>query len=210
MRKNPFFEHIRQRKTLKECCILEVGCAFGIDGRDLVLSQGVKPENYLGVDVSSTFIDLGFELFEDKEKMGNCFAVKNVGDEDFCTFVKSKLRKVDIVVATLVLHVIPNQCEDFVSKVYQLLEPSQGIFIGETMGIDLPNEEPFYFERLGSPRVCHTSVSLTKLLKAVGFKSVETSFLSRWKRGEEGVTATSPEDEDKVKNRARLAFIAFA
>ncbi|EME26649.1 uncharacterized protein Gasu_57680 [Galdieria sulphuraria] len=210
LRKNPFFEHIQHKKALQDGCILEVGCAFGIDGRDLVLSQGVKRENYLGIDVSRTFIDLGFELFEDKDKMENCFAVKSIGDEDWVSFVKSKLKRVDVVVATLVLHVIPKECRDFVSKVYQLLEPYQGVFIGETMGIDLPDEEPFYFERHDSPRVCHTSVSLTKLFKSVGFKRVETIFLSRWTRGGEGITATCEEDEEKVKNRARLAFIAFA
>ncbi|GJQ12759.1 hypothetical protein GpartN1_g4550.t1 [Galdieria partita] len=210
LRKNPLFEHIKLQKALQDCCILEVGCAFGIDGRDLVFSQGVKPENYLGIDISSTFIDLGFELFEDKNTMKNCFAVKSVGDEDFSAFVKSKLKRVDIVVATLVLHVIPKECKEFVDQVYQLLEPYQGMFIGETMGIDLPDEEPFYFERHNSPRVCHTSVSLTKLFQSVGFKRVETTFLSRWRRGGEGITATCKEDEEKVKNRARLAFIAFA
>jgi len=209
LRKNPLFELVQQAKDLKECCVLEIGCAFGVDGRDLVLMQGVKPENYLGVDVSSAFIELGFELFEDKEKMENLFVVKNVADEDFCSFVKSKLKRVDIVVATLVLHVIPKENQDFVRKVYQLVEPYQGIFIGETMGIDLPDEQPFYFERHGSPRICHTSRSLTKMLKEAGFKKVETTFLSRWTRGGEGVSATSKDDEDKVKNRARLAFVAF-
>eukprot|EP00871_Galdieria_phlegrea_P005772 jgi/Galph1/682/GphlegSOOS_G5304.1 len=209
LRENPFFERLQKEKDLRECHVLEVGCGFGVDGRDL-LALGVKKENYWGIDVSDTFVDLGYELFEDRKELGSCFEVKNVMDEDFISVAKSKLPQVDIVVATLVLHVIPNDIKEFIHKTYQLLSPFKGVFIGETVGLDSDEEKPIYFERLGSPRYCYTKRSLEILLKEGGFRQVDIATLPKWSEGRRSIRAGSEQDEAKVRASGFLAFIAYA
>lgn len=51
---------------------LDIGCCLGHDIRKLVF-DGVPAEQLRGVELQQGFIDLGFELFRDKDRLGDTF-----------------------------------------------------------------------------------------------------------------------------------------
>lgn len=67
--------------------LLDMGCCFGQDIRKLV-HEGVPSENLTGTELEPIFIDLGYELFRDKERLqtkfiaGDIFSDQAYGLED--------------------------------------------------------------------------------------------------------------------------------
>lgn len=67
--------------------LLDLGCCFGQDIRKLVY-DGAPSENITGSDLDAGFIDLGYDLFRDKNKLkstfktGDFFAPEKAGLED--------------------------------------------------------------------------------------------------------------------------------
>ncbi|GJD12327.1 hypothetical protein Gasu2_64190 [Galdieria sulphuraria] len=206
---HPFYSEILEKKPLREQRILEIGCGFGIDTRYLI-QQGVVKENILAIDVAPAFIELGFELFEDRELLESCFQIKSVGDEDFVSFIRNEFsgNPIDLVTAFQVLHTIPQYNEKVANDVYQLVQPSKGIFMGITQGIPEEKQEPLYFDRKGDPRVAHTKQSLTNMLKGAGFQRIKMQFLERHTY-ENGWTGDTDTMTDIAGRRQPLAFIAF-
>jgi len=203
---NPFRADIMEKKPLKEQRIVEIGCGFGIDVRYLIRQLGVSKDHIVAIDVAPAFIELGYELFQDKEAVESCFHVKSVGDEDFVSFVRDKFsgNPVDVVLAFQVLHTIPQYNEKVVKDVFQLVAPAKGVFMGTTIGIREDREEPRYFHRQGVARIAHTQQSITRLLKQVGgFHRVKTQFLER------NIASDSKEWTAENTKTSPLAFIAL-
>ncbi|GJQ14269.1 hypothetical protein GpartN1_g6060.t1 [Galdieria partita] len=188
---HPFYSDILEKKPLQKQRILEIGCGFAID-------------------VAPAFIELGFELFEDKESVQSCFLVKSVGDEDFVNFIRNKFsgNPIDLVTAFQVLHTIPQYNEKVAKDVYELVRPAKGIFMGITQGIPEDKQEPLYFDRKGDLRVAHTQQSLTNMLKRAGFQRVKLQFLDR-NTHENGWTGETDTLTEMAGHRQPLAFIAF-
>lgn len=206
---HPFYSDVIDKKPLQEQRILEIGCGFGIDTRYLI-QQGVAKENLLAIDVAPAFIELGFELFQDREAVEPCFQVKSVADEDFVSFIQNKFSEqpIDLVTAFQVLHTIPQYNEKVAKDVYQLVKPAKGIFMGITQGIPEEKEEPFYFQRKGDPRVAHTKNSLMNMLKGAGFQRCKLEFLGS-KLHDNMWTDYFSESAEIASQRQPLAFIAF-
>lgn len=59
--------------------LLDAGCCFGHVLRQLV-ADGAPPENLAGLDLDARFIDLGFELFRDRDRAFGAAARFVVGD----------------------------------------------------------------------------------------------------------------------------------
>ena len=79
---------------------LDLGCCFGQDIRKLV-HDGAPSENILGVDTESRFLELGYELFGDREKLKARFYTQDVFDESFLAEWRSKI---DIIFLGSFLH----------------------------------------------------------------------------------------------------------
>ncbi len=60
--------------------LLDVGCCFGQDLRKLVV-DGVPSERLVGLEPESKFLDLGFELFADRELFKGQMIAGNLFDE---------------------------------------------------------------------------------------------------------------------------------
>ncbi|KAH8899965.1 hypothetical protein GQ53DRAFT_205443 [Thozetella sp. PMI_491] len=60
---------------------LDVGCCLGQDIRKLAY-DGVPGDNLAGAELNGGFIDLGYELFRDKETLSARFIVANILEED--------------------------------------------------------------------------------------------------------------------------------
>lgn len=55
--------------------ILDLGCCFGQDAR-AIAQDGVNPSQIVASDLLQHFLDLGFDLFEDKEDQGKIKGMK--------------------------------------------------------------------------------------------------------------------------------------
>ena len=81
--------------------MVDLGCAFAQDIRQLVC-DGVPAENLYGVELDERFIDLGYGLFLDKEKLRSLFVVANVLEEH--SDLDRLDGKVDVVYASQFFH----------------------------------------------------------------------------------------------------------
>lgn len=73
---HPEYEQLLARLRSGEK-LLDAGCCFGQVLRQLVV-DGAPPENLAGIDIDQKFIDLGFELFRDKDRFESRFVVGDV------------------------------------------------------------------------------------------------------------------------------------
>lgn len=79
---------------------LDLGCCFGQDIRKLV-SDGAPSENIIGADSEGRFIELGYELFQDRETLKSHFYTASIFDDDFLAEWHDK---VDIIYVGAFLH----------------------------------------------------------------------------------------------------------
>lgn len=74
--KAPHYETILAR--LKNgATLLDMGCCFGQDIRKLV-SDGASGQNLTGTELEPVFVELGYELFQDRETLGARFETGDV------------------------------------------------------------------------------------------------------------------------------------
>ena len=66
---NPFYSSVIHRSTPFK--FLDVGCALGTDLRKIAL-DGIPQENLFGLDIEKNFVQLGYNLFNDKNTSNMC------------------------------------------------------------------------------------------------------------------------------------------
>lgn len=81
--------------------LLDLGCGFAQDIRKLVY-DGARAENLYGVDIHSKFIDLGYDLFKDRETLKSQFLIADIFDPE--SMLKTVHGEIDIVHAWAVFH----------------------------------------------------------------------------------------------------------
>jgi len=119
--------------------ILDLGCCFGQEIRQLV-SDGVPSENCYGSDLRPEFIELGYELFKDREKLKATFLPADIfDDESPLTQIYSQM---SIVYTGSFFHLFDrNEQIDVAKRVVQLLKPEPGsMVIGRQVGNINPRE----------------------------------------------------------------------
>ncbi|GFF96186.1 hypothetical protein IFM53868_08406 [Aspergillus udagawae] len=79
---------------------LDLGCCFGQDIRKLA-HDGAPAENLIGVDTEPRFLDLGYQLFKDKDRLKAHFLTGDVLDEEF---LEDWGGKIDIIFLGSFLH----------------------------------------------------------------------------------------------------------
>jgi len=140
--------------------ILDIGCCMGTDIRQFLI-DGAQASNIVGIDISEEYINLGFELFEDKEKTKDCFQIVDIlkekteaetetekGKEDERIITEHTVKHgsyeeilarhggtFDFVYAGSVLHLLlEDQVIKLLERVKPLLKSESGIFFGQTVG----------------------------------------------------------------------------
>jgi SAM-dependent methyltransferase len=108
--------------------LLDYGCGTGDNVRQ-VIRDGFPREQITAFDINRDSIDLGFDLYRDREEMEDLFVVAETfpfGPEEF-----------DTVYSASVIHVISDEKEfrDYLAHAYAALRPG-GILFGSTLGID--------------------------------------------------------------------------
>ncbi|KAF3920204.1 hypothetical protein AA313_de0205848 [Arthrobotrys entomopaga] len=81
---------------------LDLGCGFGQELRQLIY-DGAPAENLYGSDLHTHFIDLGFELFKDRETLKTEFIASDILDGQ-SALVSKLTGQLDILYASLIFH----------------------------------------------------------------------------------------------------------
>lgn len=119
---------------------LDLGCAFGQDIRRLVV-DGVDSANCYGSDLLPNFIDLGYELFQDKEKLQTKFFAGDIFDED--STLSELNSTIDIISANAFFHLFNWDMQKKASlRVVKLLKPRKdSLLVGRQLGNTNPGEQ---------------------------------------------------------------------
>jgi SAM-dependent methyltransferase len=119
--------------------LLDLGCCVAQDLRKLV-RDGAPASQLYGAELEAPFIDMGYELFRDKESFKAHFMVADIFDMSEERPLKALEGKMDIVHAGLFLHLFdwPEQvsaCE----RIVQVLKAEPGaLVLGQQMGTVTP------------------------------------------------------------------------
>ncbi|KUI67393.1 hypothetical protein VM1G_03343 [Cytospora mali] len=122
---SPVYPEVLSRVRAGET-FLDLGCCFGQDIRKLVY-DGAPSDNIVGVDVEPRFIDLGYELFRDRETLKARFLSGDIFAEDFLEDLRGK---VDIIFVGSFLHLFSfEQQEVIVAQLVKLLRKRKGSLV---------------------------------------------------------------------------------
>lgn len=115
--------------------LLDLGCCFGQDLRKLV-HDGVPSENLFGADLLSEFIDLGYDLFGDRDALRTTFLAPADVFDDADDAPLTLMPRVDVVHIGSFLHLFEYADQvRAVRKIAALLKPGKGsVVIGQQVG----------------------------------------------------------------------------
>ncbi|TQS33819.1 hypothetical protein Golomagni_05824 [Golovinomyces magnicellulatus] len=113
---NPCFQHVlfRLRLPKSKDVFLDLGCGVGQAIRQLH-QQGVEGSKLMGTDLEPRFIDLGYDMFRDKEKLGARFIEGDMLDPDDHK-LNELYGKVTIIHADSFLHLFNRMQQGYVVK----------------------------------------------------------------------------------------------
>ncbi|KAL8932058.1 MAG: hypothetical protein Q9211_006554 [Gyalolechia sp. 1 TL-2023] len=104
--------------------LLDLGCCFGQDIRKLVF-DGAPAESLVGCDLDAAFLDLGYELFGDRERLQTPMFAADIFQDDGP--LAEKRGTFDFVHANLILHLFSwDRQVEACKQVVKLLKPEPG------------------------------------------------------------------------------------
>ena len=144
--------------------LLDLGCCFAQDLRRLVVDAGPS-ENLYGLELRGAFVDLGYELFQDRKTLKSTFLVGNVLDDSAPDgMLKGVVGKIDMIYAANIVHLF-NWADQLVlaKRVAMVLKPVPGsLVLGRQRGNIKPGE---YEHRTNEKRTMfrHSEESFRKM-----------------------------------------------
>lgn len=144
--------------------MLDLGCCFGQDLRKVAFDSG-SSKNLLGSDIESSFIQLGFDLFLDREH----FQGKIIpGDVFSPQFLSEYHGKIDIIYLGSFLHLFSEAKQRrVVDQLNLLLSPKSGSMVfGRHLGAEVGG--PFRMESIGWDLYRHDPETLQNLFCSGG------------------------------------------
>lgn len=145
--------------------LLDLGCCFGQDLRKLAYDAGpgTSTRNLIGTDLEPAFLQLGYELFGDRDRLQATFVPGDVFAEDF---LAEYCGRVDIVYLGSFLHLFAeSQQRVVVRQLRRLLRPCAGSMIfGRNLGA--VKGGPFRMESIGWDLYRHDPQTITDLFQS--------------------------------------------
>ncbi len=147
---------------------VDLGCCFGQEVRQLAL-EGVPPENMCGMDLRQEFIDLGYDLFLDRDTLRS----EMVGGVDVLDEENSVLKKVegeiDIVYTASFFHLFNwDQQVSIAKRVVKILKPQLGSMLFGRHSANLVAKHYSRRHILGQDVYRHNMESWENMWKQVG------------------------------------------
>jgi len=146
--------------------LLDMACCFGQEVRKLV-ADGAPAGNVWGSDLMGEFVELGYDLFLDRETLGSRFVVGDVFDQGSDL---GQLRgKMDMVYAGSFFHLFGWEGQVQASKeVVRLLKPKKGsMIVGRQVGSTNPSVKEHKTNPTGE-MYRHNVESLQKQWREIG------------------------------------------
>ncbi|KAH8651304.1 hypothetical protein BX600DRAFT_502056 [Xylariales sp. PMI_506] len=114
---------------------LDVGCCLAQDIRKLVF-DGVPAESLYGAEYEAPFIDVGYELFRDRDTLKAHFTQADVLDDDPEAPLNKLRESMDIVHLGMVLHVFDRDEQlAALERCLTILKPEPGVLlVGQAVG----------------------------------------------------------------------------
>lgn len=135
------YSEVLDRMRTGSQTVLDLGCAFGQDIRRLVF-DGADSAHCYGSDLQLDFLNLGYELFRDKETLGAKFIQADIFDPS--SPLSQLDGKVDIIHAASFFHLFsrPDQ-KKIAHRVVALMKPTKDtLLLGRQMASREPGEQP--------------------------------------------------------------------
>ena len=147
-----------ERALRHEGTLLDYGCGTGDNVRRLI-RDGFPQNRISAFDINWSSIDLGFDLYMDREKIRNLFSVSKSFPFENNAF--------NLVYSASVIHVICDDYElvEYLKNAYNALTPG-GVFFGSTLG--LKKGATRTSDKWGPPRVMPEDL-LRKYITGAGF-----------------------------------------
>lgn len=158
-------EVVKRLKSGKEK-LLDLGCCFGQDIRRLV-SDGVPDKVCIGSDIHQGFLDLGYDLFLDKDSLHSEFIEADIFE------AQSKLTPleghIDIIHASSFFHLFGYEGQKKIARrVVQILKPQKdSLLVGRQVGNVKAHEEESSASGSGSMYL-HDVESWKQMWKEIG------------------------------------------
>lgn len=210
---HPLYSTVVARLKDSSECLLDLGCCFGQDIRRLV-ADGVPGENLYGADLQPGFMELGYELFKDKDRLKSHFMVGDVFDDEGEGGIELKKLdgKIDIVHAASFFHLFSwDQQVQVGTRVVRLLNPTtkNAVLLGRHVGSSEPGTYiGCVIAGTKGRRYRHSPDSFQKMWDEIGERTGTKwkvyAELSIW----EGMTTVppTPEQPDLAEHYQRLEF----
>ncbi|KAF7172374.1 hypothetical protein CNMCM5623_004582 [Aspergillus felis] len=183
IRDSPCYPEMLER-TKQGAKLLDLGCAFGQELRQLIF-DGAPPRNLYGSDIQQDFLNLGYELFLDREILpGSQLIVADVLDKESALYTRLS-GKLNIVYISLFLHVFDFETQVTVAQnVFDLLTAEPGSLIVcrvtacRDQGVLSATQErmPYYY---------HDLASWERLWKEVQRQTGVKLFVETWEQPDE-------------------------
>lgn len=171
---HPLYPDVLARIKTQSHTLLDFGCCFGQDLRRAV-HDGAPSSLLYGLDVEAAFIDMGYDLFQDKAELESTFVTGDIFSSN--TEWSAPLEgKVDIINANDFLHLFTYSDQLAAGKrMVSFLRPVSGsLILGRQLGSTKPGEHKHPMLKVTTFR--HGVESFTKLWEDVG---AETG--TRWR-----------------------------
>ncbi|KAI2776633.1 hypothetical protein F4815DRAFT_334682 [Daldinia loculata] len=120
---------------------LDIGCCFGQDLRQLVF-DGVPSERLVGLDIERPLLELGYDLFLDRETLKSHFVIADVLEAQGKAWESLEERGFDVIHCSAVFHLFTLDQQITAAKHIARLVKKGGIIIGRQMGSVKPGDVP--------------------------------------------------------------------
>ncbi|KAL4945864.1 hypothetical protein BDV06DRAFT_3816 [Aspergillus oleicola] len=193
IKRHPLYQRVLEYlRNNPSAGLLDAGCCVGQEIRFLA-NQGIPSSQLFGLDIEQPFIDLGYRLFKDKDRLDATFALGNLTeDNDTEDVAKTLGGKIDIVFASSLLHLWDYGTQLKVAlRLVRLLRDHPGVMVvGRQMGSLYAGEYPLTGFSNGT-QYRHNPESIKGI-----WQDIEEAIQSRWK-----VEASLTEDDVVKQNR---------
>ncbi|KAK3689345.1 hypothetical protein B0T22DRAFT_528349 [Podospora appendiculata] len=190
-------------RTRAGATLLDCGCCLGQTLRQLA-HDGAPQRNLVGTDLRPEFIDLGYDLFRDRETFGGKFVTGSMLDPEDAG-LKALDGTVDIIHAASFFHLFGWE-DQVVIGVRMVRFFKDGVEGATVLGRQIGNPgevlEPEEHARRGLGRYHHNRASMQRLWDVVGARTG-----TEWKVEAELETVVEEAVDGNEENRTTIRFV---